>query len=298
MNKQFGVVEIGSTNTKAYKIYNGSIIELGFKTIEFKKHHSISGCIVASDMNLLIDFINNAFCAPIDIYVYATSVFRELTMDEVSLIENILRRDTFTVSFEVVSAQHENELTVIGAIRNVPLEGNICVFVGGGGSTEISICNNGNITEMANTKFGVSDVMKHFPDLAENKAHTTIDEVTNYIDKKLTLPTQNAEYLILAGGDFLLRYQNAKYPAIRNSMFSSLDHPLMIAYKKNREFEDMYFHQLSLSDMKKSTPDNPNWWNGTRSMCAFTNSVARAVGAKIIFPTRISMIRGIVAQHS
>ena len=296
MKKCFGVIEIGSTNTKAYKYNDGYITELGFRTIEFKKNHAIHNCIVSSDLSVLVDFINDAFGKAVDVYVYATSLFRELSLAEIQKVECFLKQNTHTVLFEVVSAQRENELTVIGAIQNVSLNGNVCVFVGGGGSTEISICNGGEIVEMMNTKFGVSDVIKHFPDLAENYASTPLEEVSKYIDENLNLPTQKADYLILAGGDFLLRYNNARYPAEKNSRFVSQNHPLEITYIKNSEYESKYYHQLSLADLKMTTPENPNWWNGTRAMCAFTNSVARAICARIIFPTRISMIMGIVAS--
>lgn len=296
MNKLFGIVEIGSTNTKAYECENDSIIELGFKTIEFKKNYSYNSSLLTSDIDTLVQFIKSVFDSKTEIYVYATSVFRELDQQNVEAFEETLKRDTSVVSVDVVSTEMENKLTVIGAINNVTLDGNVCVFVGGGGSTEISICNNGLITEMANSDIGVTDVMKAFPDLMEDVAKTSIDDVTSFITKRLTIPSQKADYLILAGGDFLLRYDNAQYPVDKNTLFTSIDHPYTISYVKNRAFESRYYHEVSLSKIKKTTPDNPNWWNGTRSMCAFTNAVALAIAAKIIIPTRVSMIYGIAAE--
>lgn len=296
MNAGFGVVEIGSTNTKVYRCNVDSVFELGFKTIEFKKNYNEYGRILLSDVESLTRLINDKFDPQEDVYVYATSIFREMTPDEVESFEKDLKEQAHIVEFSVVSAEQENKYTVIGAISNIQINDNVCVFVGGGGSTEISICNNGEITEMVNSDIGVGDVIKTFPDLSNDFATTSIDDVTDYILRKLNIPTQKSEYMILAGGDFLLRYENASYPAIKNTFFESRNHPLAILYDVNRSFEDTYFHKISLNRLKNTTPDTPKWWNGTRAMCAFTNAVALAIGAKVLFPTRISMIFGIVAD--
>ena len=60
--------------------------------------------------------------------------------------------------------ESENELTVFGTTRFVNEK--VCVFIGGGGSTEIAIYDK-EIKESVNTKVGVIDVMQEFPDLAE-----------------------------------------------------------------------------------------------------------------------------------
>lgn len=296
MDTRFGVVEIGSTNTKAYRCDSNSVSELGFKTIEFKKNYNIQGSIVLSDIEKLVSFINNVFDLHENVFVYATSIFREMTPNEIHFFTKILKAKTNIIEFNVVSAEQENEYTVVGAVSNVQIGGNICVFIGGGGSTEISICQNGVIVEMANTNMGVSDIIKAFPDLSDDFANTSVDNVTNYILQKLNVPIKKSEYMILAGGDFILRYNNAKYPAKKNTLFKSCVHPLVISYDENRLFENKYYHEISLNSLKNTTPENPKWWNGTRAMCAFTNAVALSIGAKFILPTRISMIYGIVDE--
>lgn len=294
MEIQFGVVEIGSTNTKAYRCGIDSVSELGFKTITFKKNYNIHGEVILSDMEELAAFINDTYCFHEKIFVYATSVFREMSLKEINSFEEFLNLKTNMINFKVVSAEEENKYTVIGALSNVQIDENVCVFVGGGGSTEISICNKGRIIEMVNTNIGVNDVMKKFPDLSNDLSNTSIDNVTNYILHRLNLPIQKSKYMILAGGDFILRYSNAQYPVKRNTLFESDSHPFVISYDENRNFEDKYYHEISLNSLKKTTPENPKWWDATRAMCAFTNTVALSIGAKVIIPTKVSMIYGIV----
>lgn len=296
MCKTFGIVEIGSTNTKAYKCSDKEITDLGFKTIEFKKNYSLSGFIMPSDAEKLALYINTVFDNDTDIFVYATSVFRDLNKVAIQNFEDVLKRDTSVKRVKVVSAKMENELTVIGAMSNVSIDDDVCVFIGGGGSTEISICSGDKIIEMVNSDIGVTHIISAFPDLTEDYASTDIETVTKYIYEYLKLPVHKADYLILAGGDYILRYENAQYPINKNTIFSSKSHPYIVSVQEDRDFENKYYNQISLNELKKSTPKNPNWWNGTRAMCAFTNVVALAVDAKIIIPTRISMVYGIAAK--
>ena len=62
--------------------------------------------------------------------------------------------------FNIISQESENELTVFGTTRFV--NDKVCVFIGGGGYTEIAIYDK-EIKESVNTKIGVIDVI-----LAEN----------------------------------------------------------------------------------------------------------------------------------
>lgn len=293
MGTRFGIVEIGSTNTKAYTCVKGEIISQGFHNIEFKKNRASDGKIRASDVDELAQFINSIFTNGEQVNVYGTSIFRNLGAVELTAFIDLLSKRTKLHSFTVVSEDAENELTTFGALRRFPADNTVCVFIGGGGSSEISICKNGNIIEMTNTPIGVTDVLRQFPDLSLDIAHSTIEEVTSYIEKILNVPEQSAQYLILAGGDFLLRYNHAKYPVCENDIFTSANHPYVIAYEANRKHENIYFYETKLSTLRKITPDTPKWWDGTRAMCAFTDVVARAVGAKIIIPTSISMVYGI-----
>lgn len=296
MEKKIGIVEVGSTNSKSYLYDNGIIFELGFKTIEFKKNYIENGRILSNDIKILNDYINFTFSKGIEVYVYGTSIFRELTTECISDLRYLLQQNRECVSFAIVSSEEENELTVIGAVNNVSIKENVCVFIGGGGSTEISICKDGEIVEMVNSSIGVSDIMREFPDLLDDIATSSIEAVSEYIMEQLVLPKNKADYIILAGGDYILRYENANYPVTQNKLFYSQNHPYEISYEKNLEYEKKYYHEIHLSDLKLTTPDNPNWWNGTRSMCAFTNAISLAIGAKIIIPTRISMIYGLVKR--
>ena len=46
---------------------------------------------------------------------------------------------------------------------------------------------------MVNSQIGVIDIMNKFPDLAEDKTKSDIEDVKREVKKKLNLPRQNLE---------------------------------------------------------------------------------------------------------
>ena len=74
--QDFVIVEVGSTNTKAYLCNDNEVLDLGFKTIEFKNHYKKENKINDNDKKVLFDFINSIDNA--NVFVFGTSIFRNL----------------------------------------------------------------------------------------------------------------------------------------------------------------------------------------------------------------------------
>lgn len=295
MKKEFAIVEIGSTNTKGYVYRDGNIKELEFCNINFKKNFHKNRIIIDSDKKLLLNYLNKINKETKNIYVYGTSIFRNLDKNQLIDFKNWLN-NSITVKFYVVSSENENKYTVNGIIRNITTDDNIAVLIGGGGSTEIGICRKGHILEQANSSFGVVDIQEAFPSLINDITEIDFYEVVDYVKDNLKFPSLKAKTLILAGGDFILRYEKAAYPVEKNVLFSDNNCPYMIAIDKNIKHDILYFNNISLNSLRKSTPNNPKWWDGTRAMCACVDAVADEIGAKILVPTKVSMIYGIIEE--
>lgn len=195
--------------------------------------------------------------------------------------------------FNIISQEQENELTVFGSVKNV--KDKVCVFIGGGGSTEIAI-SDGKIKESVNTQIGVVDVMQEFPDLAEDIAKTSLAEVKKYIKERLNLPKEKADILILAGGghEKFARFSGIKYE--ENTLYNDANSPIMMDIKTREKETLRYYEKISLNEIKSKVED-PNWWYATRAMCAFVLVVAEEIGAKYIVPTDISMVYGIIKDN-
>ena len=283
------IVEVGSTCTKVDKYDGHNIEKLNGKTIQFKKHYNEDGVLRESDVKELIESINGLKMISKEIYVCGTSIFRGLKKEEKETFLTNFRKET-GYDFNIISQERENELTVFGTTRFV--KDKVCVFIGGGGSTEIAIYDK-NIKESVNTKIGVIDVMQKFPDLAEDLATTDLEQVKSYIKERLHLPKEKAAILILAGGghEKFARYSGIKYE--KNTLYEDKASPIMMDIKTRIEETERYYRKISLDEIRKRVKD-PDWWYATRAMSAFVLVVAEAIGAKYIVPTDIAMVYGIL----
>ena len=241
-----------------------------------------------SDIDELVSIVNKTKEKYNDIYVCGTSIFKKLNEKEREEFLNEFKNKT-NLDFHIISIEEENKFTVLGATKNV--KGKVCVFVGGGGSTEISMYDK-KIIENVNTQIGVVDVMEKFPDLADNFAKTSVEEVQKYIKERLNLPKEKADILILAGGGHKKFARNSGIKYEKNTLYSDPNEPIMMDIETRKKETERYFKEISLDEIKNKS-DDPNWWLATRAMCAFALVVAEEIGAKYIIPTDISMAYGI-----
>ena len=286
------IVEVGSTCTKVDKFNGKNIERLEEKTIQFKKHYNEDRKLRESDVNELIESIKELKNISKDIYVCGTSIFRTLNDLEKNRFLEKFKNET-GYNFNIISQERENELTVFGTTRFV--QDKVCVFIGGGGSTEIAIYDNG-IKESINSKIGVIDVMQKFPDLAENFATTNLETVKEFIKERLNLPKEKADILILAGGghEKFARYSGIKYE--KNTLYKDEASPIMMDIETRKSETERYYKSISLDEIRARVND-PDWWYATRAMCAFVLVVAEEIGAKYIVPTDIAMVYGILDKE-
>lgn len=286
------IVEVGSTCTKVDK-FDGEIIEkLEGKTIQFKKHYNEDKKLRESDVKELISSINDLKSISQDIYVCGTSIFRTLNDTERKEFLNRFKKET-GYEFNIISQEKENELTVFGTTRFV--KDKVCVFIGGGGSTEIAIYDK-EIKESINSKIGVIDVMQTFPDLADDIATTNLETVKKFIKERLNLPKEKADILILAGGghEKFARHSGIKYED--NTLYEDKASPIMMDIETRKSETERYYKAISLDEIRSRVKD-PEWWYATRAMSAFALVVAEEIGAKYIVPTDIAMLYGILDKE-
>ena len=283
------IVEVGSTCTKVDKFDGNNIEKLTGKTIQFKKHYNEDKCLRKNDIKELIESINELKRISKDIYVCGTSIFRTLNEEEKTSFLKRFKKET-GYDFNIISQDKENELTVYGTTKFV--NDKVCVFIGGGGSTEIAIYDK-KIIEAVNSKIGVIDVMQQFPDLADDVATIDLESVKKYIKPRLKFPKEKADILILAGGghEKFARYSGIKYDT--NTLYKDFASPIMMDIETRKRETERYYKSISLDEIRNRVND-PDWWYATRAMSAFVLVVAEEIGAKYIVPTDIAMAYGIL----
>lgn len=285
------IVEVGSTCTKI-DVYDGNEIKrLDTVTIQFKKNYSKSNKLDENDTSQLTKIVNELKEISPDIYVCGTSIFRSLNDNQRNEFLAHFKEET-GYNFNIISQEKENELTVLGTVKN--LNQKVAIFIGGGGSTEIAIYDNG-IKEMVNSPIGVIDIMNKYPDLGNDLASTNLTEVQEYIKDKLNYPQGKADILILAGGghEKFARGSGISYEA--NTLFEDDTQPIMMNIENRIRDTKRYYKEISLDNIRNNDKD-PNWWYATRAMSAFVLDVAEKIGAKYIVPTDISMVYGILNE--
>lgn len=286
------IIEVGSTVTKV-DLYDGEKVEnVEEKTIWFKKHYKENNRLNINDIEELIKLVKEKKEEYENIYVCGTSVFRALDEESKKAFLNFFLENT-GVEFHIISQDEETIYTVIGATKNIKQK--VGVFIGGGGSTEIAVCENGKIIEMANTKIGVMDVMDKFPDLSEDIASTDVETVRSFIKEKLNLPQNKVDLLILAGGGHLKFALNSGINYETNTLFKDEDEPIMMSIETRKKDTQKYFKEISL-DKIRNRVNNPKWWYATRAMAAFVLEAAENMNVKYIIPTNIPMIYGIIKE--
>lgn len=291
MNR-FVIIEIGSTNTKAYLYENEKIKDLGFKTILFKEHYKKDNKIASEDKNVLFEYINNL--KEKNTFVFGTSIFRNLSEKQKSEWLKEFKDNT-GLDFYIVTSDMENEFTVYGAVSNIDYKGKIAVMIGGGGSTELSIVKNGEIIEKANSSFGAMDTTDMFPDLATDYASSDYDYMVSKTKELVNVPQNKADILILAGGDYIYYYEELNYPVIKNKFYENELQPYCLDVKIMDKLDKDFFYNKSLVEIGQRT-NNAAWWYGARGMRLCVKSLVDILDAKYIIPTRITMVYGIAEK--
>ena len=288
--KRFAIIEIGSNNTKTHVYEDDRVIYDSNVTIEFKKNYKLENKINEDDLNKLIDVIKDTLKYTSDLHVYGCSIFRNLSTLELDAINSKLD-ELFGININVVSQEEEASYTALGCYGDIDYHDNICIFIGGGGSIELIFVNNKQVVNKKYYDFGVVDITNTFESLKEDIPSVTFEEVYDYIDSKIGDIDFKADVLILAGGDHLYWYNNARYDLIENIIYKSLSQPLMLT----RDMSDSYDKDALVTslDRIRNNSDNPLWFDGSRAMKVITNLISHKVDAKYIIPTRINMEDGI-----
>ena len=290
MNKQFAIIEIGSNNTKTHIYDNDKLIYENNTTIEFKKNYLNEKKINQKDIDKLFTVIRKALEYTENVHIFGCSIFRNITNNELEEINLKLYKE-FALQIEVVTQKDEAKYTALGCYNDIDYNGNICIFIGGGGSIELIFINNKKIIEEKYYDFGVVDITNKFKSLKEDIPSCTFDEVYNYIDNLIGDINEKADVLILAGGDHLYWYNNARYDLMKNTLYNSENQKYMITIETSDKY-DRDALITSLNEIRQNS-DNPLWFDGSRAMKVITNLISHKIDAKYIIPTKINMEDGI-----
>ena len=293
MNNMFAIIEIGSNNTKTHIYKEEEVIYENTTTIQFKKNYKKENKINEEDLNELYKVIENVLSYTKNVNIYGCSIFRNISKEELNEINKKIY-DKFGFEIQVVSQEDEAQYTALGCYNNIEYNGNICIFIGGGGSIELIFVNNKKIIDKKYYNFGVVDITNKFDTLKNNIPDCSFDDVYNYVDELIGDIDRKTEVLILAGEDHLYWYNNARYDLIENTLYKNKNQKYMLT----TEMSDKYDKDALITslDRIRANSDNPKWFDGSRAMKVITNLISHKIDAKYIIPTKINMEDGLKMQ--
>ena len=288
--KKFAIIEIGSNNTKTHVYEDGNVIYENTTTIKLKANYKENNKILQSDLDKIYEIIEKALEYTDNVHIYGCSIFRNISKEELDEINSVFK-SKYNLEIEVVTQEDEANYTALGCYSNVDFDGNICVFIGGGGSIELIFVNNKEVIDRKYYNFGVVDVTSEFPSLKDDIPTCTFDEVYNYVDNLINDLTIKADLLILGGGDHIYWYTNAEYEMLENTLYKNDNQKYMIT----KDMSDKYDRDALVTslDRIRNNSDNPSWFDGSRAMKVITDMISNKIDAKYIIPTKINMEDGI-----
>lgn len=290
MNNMFAIIEIGSNNTKMHIYKDEDVIYENTTTIEFKKNYKKENKINENDLNRLYEVISNALNYTKNIEIYGCSIFRNIAKEELNEINKKLY-NKFSLKIQVVSQEDEANYTALGCYNNIEYNGNICVFIGGGGSVELILVNHKKIIDKKYYNFGVVDITNKFDTLKNDIPNVSFSDVYDFVSELIGDINFKADVLILAGGDHLYWYNNAGYKLIDNTLYKNENQKYMLTIKMSDNYDKDVF-VTSLNRIRQNS-DNPKWFDGSRAMKVITNLVSHKIDSKYIIPTKINMEDGL-----
>lgn len=284
------IIEIGSNNTKTHVYENDNLIYDNNITIRFKENYYKENRIEKEDLEMLFKVIEKTKEFTNNILLIGCSIFRNISEEELNNINKTIK-EKYDLQIKVVSQEDESYYTALGCYNDIEYKGNICIFVGGGGSIELVFVNNKEIIDKKYYDFGVVDITKQFESLKEDIPTCTFDEAYSYVSKLIGDIDIKADVLILSGGNHLYWYNNAKYELMENKLYKSKKQKYMIT----KEISDQYDRDALLTslDTIRNNSNNPVWFDYSRAMKIATNVVSDKIDAKYIVPTSINMEDGL-----
>ena len=139
------------------------------------------------------------------------------------------------------------------------------------------------------------DITNKFESLKNDIPTCSFSEVYDYVDDLIGKIDIKADILILAGGDHLYWYNNARYNLMENTLYKNEKQKYMLTI----EMSDNYDKNALVTSLDKirANSDNPKWFDGSRAMKVLTNLISHKIESKYIVPTKINMEDGLKMKN-
>lgn len=263
----------------------------------FKKNFSKEKGIAQEDINELIKGLKELkeISNGVEIHSYATSVFRMLNKNQLEKLQKEVIKET-EIKINVIT-QEKEEQYMAKAVGNIKeLDEPYLVSCVGGSSTEMIVMKNGEIIEQITEEFGAGDMLKQFPQIAEDRPNLKIEDMKEFIKRNFkNIPKTKCKYAIFTGFHYTFNTV-AENKMNKNTFFERKDIPYHLTTEQFAKNHEKLVYNTSLDKLKEKYPQNPNFMNGPRGVNTVVEYLLEQVGAEYYFPTDLNMIHGIIQE--
>lgn len=300
MNRYF-LIDIGSSTVKVYNRAEKKVFLIEQRTFDFKDNFNENGLSQKNKLELF-DFFGNLIktysMTNKNTKIYATGIFRDIKIknkfieeffDNTGLLFNIISHDLEAFYLEKAWVNKNSENLSKMMVINI-----------GGKTTELLFYENGKIIdEPQKLALGVGTILKKYPNINNTYSAYSLSLIVEGIleDIKIQLPNNNIDVAIYTGGE-LTYMKCAKYPLAANTIFDDSIHPYMISTSEYFKRNNAIFSEVSMLNLKKMMPQNPEWMVGARACSALAQAILQYYKVDTVIPSDSNLIDGVNIQEA
>ena len=287
--------DIGSSTIKLYESEKElNLIEE--KSIMFKKGFSEAG-ILQENIDKLLEFIKEVKekynLTEKNAKIFATGIWRKIPSKQLGNVKDNFKK--MDLEFNVISHEKENyyfEKAMQGNYKNRVMMVNM-----GGKTTELVVFNDDKVENRVNLNIGVSDVFEQCPNINELNNKINKEEIINKLENLIPENIDfNCDIAIHTGGE--LRFQKlVKYNLQDNTFFDDGVHKVFVTYEDFDKKNDELLNKVSLEELRKLMPTNPDWMNGAKAGVLLGEAIVKKANIKNIVPSDLNLINGVVKEE-
>jgi hypothetical protein len=224
--------------------------------------------------------------------IYATGIWREIPEAQAELTRRKIRDSANGVLFGIIS--HADEARYLKQAADMDFGGKKVMVVNmGGKTTEIVSAGEGESgAKLLNV--GVAELLNRFPSVNAPVSGASPGEMEGFVREKLEGVDFDRDYdFALFTGE--LRFEKLSgYPLSANKMFDDANHPFMLSLDDFVRGTNRIFYDLTMDELRALMPKNPDWMTGARPGAILPLAVFRKAGIKIIVPSDINLVNGVI----
>ncbi len=199
------------------------------------------------------------------------------------------------LELEVLTGSDEARL-VFGAVSKSfsDVKRSLVILNVGGSTTQVVISDaEGNITKNASLPLGVTDLNeKYYTEdlISEDNYKKLVKEIKEVLERESIGEVEGDPVLVHTGGE--LDYMLITAFPLKDSDYSR-QHPKELSLDGLKNHAEK-MRRMSKDELRNYMPNNPKWMDGAVVSNALGETIAEAVGAKIIIPSNKNVNDGII----